>query len=209
MYNRRKFFKKTVLALPGFYLGARWSSAAVAKTLLPQVDLKFISSQMDFMPRREWTNEQPKYWLMREAETHKRLTLHHDGNSINYHTEKNAVIHDLDGVLAGHIKRKYGDIGYHFIVDYTGRVWEGRSLAYEGAHVLNENEKNIGVMLMGNFEEQQPSPEQLSSMKKVVDLLARQYKMKKQNVYGHCDLGQTACPGKNLYSYVKKLSVKG
>ena len=33
------------------------------------------------------------------------------------------------------LRRRFGDIGYHFAIDRNGRVWEARSLAYAGAHV--------------------------------------------------------------------------
>jgi hypothetical protein len=34
------------------------------------------------------------------------------------------------------------DIGYHYTIDPTGRIWEGRPVQYQGAHVKMNNEHN-------------------------------------------------------------------
>ena len=131
--------------------------------------------------------------------------MHHAGASVNCHSDANSVIYDIQGFLATHAKRNYGDIGYHFIVDYVGRVWEGRSLKYEGAHVLGENIQNIGIMFLGNFEIQEPSGEQIRTLTELTGLLMEQHEISKQRVYGHRDLGHSLCPGKHLYPYVLEL----
>jgi N-acetyl-anhydromuramyl-L-alanine amidase AmpD len=88
-------------------------------------------------------------------------------------------------------------------LDYAGRVWEGRSLVYEGAHVVCQNERNIGIMLLGNFEAQSPSPAQRESVKRLIALLRERYKIKPHRVFGHCDLGHSVCPGRHLYAFVR------
>ncbi|MBN2301700.1 MAG: N-acetylmuramoyl-L-alanine amidase, partial [Lentisphaerae bacterium] len=134
-----------------------------------------------------------------------RLTIHHEGNAVNYNTDLQTVTRDLKGILISHVDLGYGDIAYHLVIDRAGRVWEGRSLMYEGAHVSGQNEKNIGVMLLGNFEEQKPSEEQIAAMKLLVSLLRNRYRIKKHRIYGHCDLGPSLCPGKHLYEHVVAL----
>ena len=96
-------------------------------------------------------------------------------------------------------------VGYHFAVDCVGRVWEARSLAYEGAHVLGANAANIGIMLLGNFEKQYPSLAQLASMERLVQLLQRYYAVPSTRVFGHRDLGPSLCPGEHLYPRVHDL----
>jgi len=194
------------LALPALGLGAAgrvWG--ATAKRPLEPVDMEFIESRVKLIRRREWNGDAPKVWLLREAGSYDRVTLHHTGKSMNFHTNRNAVINDIDNIYGDHRQRNYGDIGYHFIIDYGGSIWEGRSLAYEGAHVSTQNERNIGVVLLGNFEEQEPSVEQLSSMKRIVSILRDHYAIKKHRIYGHRDLGPSVCPGRNLYRHVVRL----
>lgn len=169
------------------------------------MDLGFISEDMDLHRRQDWTNSDVKTWRLRGAGLFDRITVHHTAGQINRHTLEPDVINDLDSVLASHSSRGYGDIGYHFVVDYAGRVWEGRSLAYEGAHVSDQNENNIGIMLLGNFQEQDPSCDQLDSMYKLVRVLRDHYRIKKHRIYGHRDLGHSICPGDNLYTHVVSL----
>ena len=119
--------------------------------------------------------------------------------------ERNTVAYDLQAIQAGHLRRNYGDIGYHFVVDYAGCVWEGRSLEYEGAHVSHHNDGNIGVMLLGNFERQHPSERQLAGMRVLIAALQEDRRIARRRVYGHRDLGQSLCPGRHLYAHVVRL----
>lgn len=195
---RRKF-------IAGVGLAAVSAQAAVVKRDLPKVDLSFISKKMTLFRRDEWNGGNGKAWRMRGIGTIDRLTIHHAGGSENTYAEKQDVIVSLRNILEAHRSRGYGDVGYHLIIDYAGSVWEGRSLAYEGAHVNEQNERNIGVMLLGNFEIQEPSSAQISSMKRLVAILRKKYRIKQHRLYGHRDLGPSVCPGKNLYVYVQKL----
>ena len=206
--TRRKFLRSCMLALPLTGVGTVRLFGATVKRPLPSVDLSFLPPQIKLMRRSKWTKVKAKTWLLRASRTFDRLTVHHAGSYIDSGSQKNSVIRDLDNILVAHLKRSYGDIGYHFIVDGSGCVWEGRSLSYEGAHVSNENEKNIGVMLLGNFEEQNPSDEQIGTMTKLSEILCKKYRIERHKIYGHRDLGASVCPGKNLYPQVKELKKK-
>ena len=46
----------------------------------------------------------------------------------------------------------WSDIGYNFVIDRWGRVWEGRGLFRVGAHTLGHNTGTVGVSFMGNYE---------------------------------------------------------
>jgi hypothetical protein len=203
--TRRTFLKSSVLPVFGTMLCGDMILAA-PEDEKPQPDvLSSIERDVPLMRRSEWTVVAPRLDRMRKAGRFHRLTIHHSGSTKAVHTIKNAVIHDLDGVLTSHRQRRYGDIGYHFIIDYAGRVWEGRSHAFQGAHVLGENEGNLAVMLLGNFDKQKPSEQQLVSMYKTIHALRKQYAIPSKSVYGHRDLGASACPGKNVYSHILKL----
>ena len=207
-YTRRAFVKTGVLALPGLALCRSDALGATVKRSLPVVDLDFISSKLPVLRREQWTDLKPRPWLMREAGSFNRLTVHHAGLAVNTHTVKNAVITDLQNILAGHVKKNYADIGYHLVVDFAGRVWEGRSLAYEGAHVSGQNERNVAVMLLGNFEKQRASEQQVSTMTQLIGLLRKEYDIKPHRIYGHRDLGASVCPGKNIYPYLKNFRTR-
>ncbi len=202
---RRKFIWHGLLAIPATWLMPLLGRTATVKRVLPPKDIGFITSKLKVARRNEWTESKPRAWLLRAAGSFDRLTIHHAGGNVADYAGKEAAGRSIEGVRAVHERRQYGDIGYHFIIDYSGRVWEGRSLAYEGAHVSYANERNVGIVLLGNFEEQKPSKRQLESMNALCALLCRHYKVSPGRVYGHRDLGASACPGKHLYPYVEGL----
>ena len=53
----------------------------------------------------------------------------------------------------------WGDIGYHFMVDQYGNVYQGRDGgdSTEGGHVSRYNHYNLGICLMGQFEPGAPN----------------------------------------------------
>lgn len=203
--NRRNFLKTLAFAAPIMLVRSAWAETASVKVKAPSVDLDFITSAMDIMPRKQWTEVLPRMWLLKESNGFDRITVHHVGKYANHDVTKSVVVRDLDGILTEHMDRNYGDIGYHFVVDYAGRLWEARSLAYDGAHVSGQNEKNIGIVCMGNFDLQNPSEDQMTTVDQIITVLREHYDIKQTRLFGHRDLGQTACPGDNLYAKVMKL----
>jgi N-acetylmuramoyl-L-alanine amidase len=92
----------------------------------------------------------------------------------------------------------YADIGYHFVIDPAGRIFEGRKLYVRGAHTGGHNTGTVGIVLLGNFEEAQPTAAQLASLKALAAALAAEYGIKW--LAGHRDFqpDETVCPGRNL-----------
>ncbi len=70
----------------------------------------------------------------------------------------------IELIRAGHRARGWGDIGYHLIVDPLGNAWQGRPLIWQGAHVKDRNEGNIGILVVGNFEVGRPTGPQLDAL---------------------------------------------
>lgn len=139
---------------------------------------------------------------LNRANPYYRVTVHHQGSAIyNQRSEWDAAF-AIQNVQQGHMRRRFGDIGYHLVIDTMGRAWEARSLRYTGAHVARHNSGNIGIMLLGNFEEQRPTQQQLECLNTVVQALVQAFSLNSRQVYGHSDLGQTLCPGLHLYRYV-------
>jgi len=205
--SRRDFLRTMAMALPVAALAPGVVSAS-APRISQVVDLRFVSNVMPVRRRHEWTRIQPNTARLRLAlpNRYTRITVHHTGTDIVTATSEPAVVRCMDGVLGGHLSRNFGDVGYHFMIDYAGRVWEGRSLAYWGAHVSGQNEHNVGIVLLGNFERQRPSRAQLQSMEQLVHVVRHHYGIRRGRMYGHIDLGQTLCPGKYLYPRVQRLN---
>jgi len=207
--TRRGFLARIMaaMALPVFCV--RGARGATVKAPLPAFDLSFLDGSFPLMRRDAWTDTVPCNWLLREGGVYDRITVHHQGGRPSVSRVQNTVVAEIDAVYGGHHRLHYGDIAYHFIVDYAGRVWEGRSLAYEGAHVSHENDRNLGILLLGNFEKQSPSGESIASTVSLVSQLRNRFGIKHHRVYGHRDLSSSVCPGRYLYPHVAALREGG
>ncbi|MCG2660190.1 MAG: peptidoglycan recognition protein family protein [Kiritimatiellae bacterium] len=167
---------------------------------------KALRQRMSLASRSDWTRLSPRYSRLKPADPYSRITIHHEGNKANFASSSPDVTRELRQVMAAHRRKGYGDIGYHFMIDYSGRTWEGRSLKYQGAHVSSRNPGNIGVMLLGNFEIQKPSKAQKAALIRLVTDLRRYYGIRRRRIYGHRDMDSTLCPGRNLYAFLPTLS---
>ncbi len=203
--SRRRFLQGLLLGVPAFLAAPR---SLFASRRLNDLSLTFLSTVVPLSRRSAWADYRAQSAKLKIAASFSRITVHHSGALILRDTARGNVIDDLNSVLDAHTRIRYGDIGYHFVVDYAGRVWEGRSLSYEGAHVSGENEGNIGVMLLGNFEKQKPSDRQVDTLATVVDLLRGHFDIPARRVYGHRDIGASVCPGRFLYPHVVALKSK-
>ena len=138
----------------------------------------------------------------------RRITIHHEGSAKpNNDTTPAQVSATLRLIQSQHRKRMgAGDIGYHFIIDRTGTIWQGRDWQYQGAHTSGANSNNLGVMLLGNFEIQQPTGQQLQSLQNLVRSLVRLHRLNpRTDIYGHSDFCNTQCPGKHLKVHVQTM----
>ncbi len=101
----------------------------------------------------------------------------------------------------------WGDLGYHYLISKDGRIWEGRPLKYQGAHAGNTalNRGNIGIALIGNFDEDKPSTAQIRSLQSLLGTLCIIYEISPGKIHSHGDLRTTGCPGKNLDPVLREL----
>jgi hypothetical protein len=209
LQTRRGFLTRVVAALAVPALCSTRTKAATVKEVLPAFDLSFLDGAFPLMRRDAWTADAPRLWLLREGGDYDRITVHHQGGRQSISRVQNAVAAEIDAVYGGHRRRQYGDIAYHFVVDYAGRVWEGRSLSYQGAHVSRQNARNLGILVLGNFEQQAPSHESIEATSSLVRRLRDRFGIKRHRLYGHRDLGSSVCPGKHLYPHVVALREGG
>jgi hypothetical protein len=131
-----------------------------------------------------------------------RITIHHDGMNVFQSTGRGDAAQRMEGIRRAHVGQQWADIGYHFVIDPAGRVWEGRPSTLQGAHVKDNNEHNLGVMVMGNFEESRPTPAALTTLDLFVAQMVRKHRVPIQRVFTHKEIMPTACPGRNLQSYM-------
>ena len=101
--------------------------------------------------RSEWADAQPMVDRLDPMGQPTRITVHHEGVDCA-HLSGTAVCERLRAIRSNQIKTKAqgglgaGDIGYHFVIDSSGAIWEGRPMKYQGAHAGNFylNQGNIG-----------------------------------------------------------------
>ncbi len=204
----RRQFGRSVCLLAGLSLLGRAAAARAAAVRDPAGLLNRLKARVSFYPRTAWSRYAPIYSRLDRSANYYRITIHHEGNKAHSTRAMPEVIRDLRLDQAAHRRLGYGDIGYHFMIDYTGRVWEGRALKYQGAHVSSRNPGNIGIVLLGNFEKQTPSDAQKASLVKLVAELRKFYGIGRRRVYGHRDLDTTLCPGRRLYAFLPALKAR-
>jgi hypothetical protein len=165
-------------------------------------------------PRAEWAaaGDVPNIKGMDRMLPPKYITIHHDGMTPFWGVTDLEARLRLEWILNGHRGKGWSDIGYHYIVDRSGNVWQGRDVTrWQGAHVKNRNENNIGVMCMGNFMLQRPSAAQIAGLNRTVAQLQRVYQIPTSSVKTHKEWpgAQTLCPGTQLQSKVLVLRKSG
>lgn len=196
--------KRTATGLPGpewpDHVGSGSSSRARD---LPGADVDPMAPATGgILPRRQWARGAPVPTLMNRMIPIRYITVHHDGMNPFYGDSAAAAAERLELIRRSHRNRNWGDIGYHYIVDRGGRVWEGRPLGYQGAHVKDHNEGNIGVMCLGNFEQQAPTVAQLEGLNGHLTALMRHFRVPVRYVKTHQEWAATACPGRNLQRHM-------
>lgn len=148
--------------------------------------------------RTSWTAGRPDFSDMNRMGRPRYITVHHDGMNAFFGTSHAQVADRLERIRRAHRGRGWADIGYHFVVDRAGNVWEARPLAWQGAHVKNHNQNNIGVMALGNFEEQTPSDAQVRAVAQHVRRIMEGYQINARSVRTHLEWAPTACPGRTM-----------
>lgn len=133
------------------------------------------------------------------------MTVHHDGMPPVWLSSRQDVASRIDQIRTAHQSNGWGDIGYHYIVDPFGQVWEGRPIAYQGAHVKDQNERNLGVLVLGNFEAQQPTSAQVAAVERFLVMQMRNYRVPVTRVNTHRELASTLCPGRNMQYAMNQL----
>ena len=98
--------------------------------------------------------------------------------------------------------RGWADIGYHYVIGRDGKVYEGRALTVQGAHAGGGNNiENLGISVMGNFEQELPTGKQMETLQRFLVAAAARYDLAPDTLFGHRDFKATACPGDALYAW--------
>jgi hypothetical protein len=166
----------------------------------------------------------PGYFLLQKVIVHHTAGRNNDPNP-------EATIRAIYYMQA--IGRHWGDIDYNFLIDWQGRIYEGRhSRDYgggpitgedlagnvvRGAHARDYNDGTVGIALLGNFTSVQPAAAQRTSLEKLLAWKLERHGLNPlgastytnpqlgnskylNNISGHRNVNQTACPGNAFYA---------
>jgi hypothetical protein len=174
-------------------------------------------------------------WTPEYAPTIRAGFLHHTVDTNAYAAADVPAM--LRAIYAYHSRtRGWGDIGYNFIVDRFGRIWEGRyggvDSAVIGAHTGGFNYQTFGVSMLGTYSTAAVPPAVLDAVARLFAWkLAGHYRdpngstlltsagggtsryprgvtVAKRVISGHRDVGRTACPGDRGYAALALLRAK-
>ncbi len=153
--------------------------------------------------------------------------VHHTAGTNGY--SEADVPRIIRGIYAYHVKGNgWSDIGYNFLVDRFGRLWEGRyggmTANVLGAHTGGFNSDSFAVSAIGNYDKAAAPAGMVDSIARLLawklslafrdpngtTVLTSQgggtsryragTKVTFDVISGHRDAGNTSCPGKNLYA---------
>lgn len=119
-------------------------------------------------------------------------------------------------------QKKWSDIGYHFLIDAAGNLYQGRPFFQGtalqdtprlamGAHVLAQNSRKVGVCLLGCFHPQLsgcndvPTAAALATLQQTLRFLTQAYGVPIASIKTHRDFLATDCPGDTLYAQVQDI----
>jgi uncharacterized protein with LGFP repeats len=167
--------------------------------------------------RAQWgANEAQMTWDPQYAAVKKEI-IHHAVTS-NSDPDPAATVRSIYYYHA--VSLGWGDIGYNFLIDRQGRIYQGRKGGANviGGHAYGWNNGSVGICALGNYETVDINSSQYTAFVELMSDLASAYGINPNgsdyfvhysngnpvggypaNFLGHRDTYSTACPGAYLY----------
>ena len=190
-----------------------------------------IAGQIPSVPRlisrKDWGALPPKSEKAYRLGETKSIVIHHAAGYWDGNTNGKAQLRAIQKLHQN--ERKWMDIGYHFLVDPLGNIYQGREFfnpdqslgeipeLIRGAHVGDGNMGRIGICLLGNYEPGSSNYTNKPTLKaqiviiKLVSFLVDRYNPEGEEdkdgqvILGHKDFKSTSCPGEDLYEWLDEL----
>jgi uncharacterized protein with LGFP repeats len=166
------------------------------------------------------------------GKTVKAAFVHHTAMTNNYSCRRAPSI--IRAMYRYHVKSsKWRDIGYNFLVDKCGTIYEGRSggvaKPVRGAHTYGFNTNTMGIAVLGSFSKHKPPKRALKAIAQLTAWKLGLYgvnpadktwlrsgggkfrkgqKVRFHTISGHRDGYVTECPGARLYAKLPKIRKK-
>jgi hypothetical protein len=194
---------------------------AAARSTAPTAGVATVTPRPRIYSRAQWGADESlrDKGSLRYFEVHAGF-VHHTVNANGY--SRDEVPGLLRSIYAYHTQsRGWSDVGYNFLVDRFGRIWEGRHGGVDrpvvGAHTLGYNDYSFAMSAIGNFDVTEPSSAMVQAYGALmawklslhgVDAADTSQRVGPDTfpaVNGHRDAGQTACPGRYLYAKLGRI----
>jgi len=109
------------------------------------------------------------------------------------------------------ISNNWGDIGYNYLIDQYGNIYEGKLGGDEakGYHAGSANANSIGISLIGDFTSTLPTQAAQDSLVRLIAEKASLFDFTPNylsTVYGHRDVVATGCPGNAFYPLLSNIA---
>jgi len=130
-------------------------------------------------------------YVRRSADSIRRIVVHHTAVDASRSWAVVAAYH-VNG-------NNWPGIGYHLGIARDGALSYLGDIGTVRYHAGRANADSIGVCFAGNFETDVPTAAALATFDRLYAVLDA-YIGRGLEIVGHRDVGQTACPGRNLYA---------
>ncbi len=178
------------------------SSAIASVAIASNTPSPATQPSLVIVSRDDWGSK-PQTMPTTRRHVPKLITIHHAGVVWKAGTDPAQNVRNLQKFSQN--EKKWPDVPYHFMIAPDGRVFEGRDLNYEpDSNTKYPLNGVLNIELMGNFEEQRVSLEQLRATTLLITKLCRELILDPATIRGHGDAaqGQTVCPGKDFKRYI-------
>jgi hypothetical protein len=108
---------------------------------------------------------------------------------------------DVEEIRKWHLDRGFSDVGYHKIITSDGIIHACRPENIVPASVKGKNKGTLAICIAGNFDKYSPTEFQLIALQ--LQIIKWKELHPAAKVVGHRDLGESSCPGKYLYEWLK------
>ena len=228
-------FRAEVVETSGRRLGLQQRLVRLVSSIeIGGSDAEAVPSAPTIVPNETWggpqcrSGTQPRT-LPRVHRTEFAIVHHAGNNSYAAGQESMDLVY---ATCVYHVQsRGWWDIAYNFLVDRYGVIYEGRRGSIEdpvrGGHTAGFNSYTVGVALMGNHEQQQPTWGAINALEDFLAWRLDKHKMPVtgtvtveslgsdkwdegvlvdfQRISGHRDAKHTACPGIHCYNLLPNI----
>jgi hypothetical protein len=174
--------------------------------------------------REQWGAEPVKCHIETASQL-QGVIIHHTASGNSYSTPAEAA-QQIRNIQAYHQSLGWCDLGYNVVVDKWGNIYEGRAGSLTepviGAHAAGFNKGTLGITMLGNYSEAEPSAEMLEAVGRVAGWKLAEVGIDPAGTYSyttaggsplwsagttvtlsaiteHREVGRTECPGTGVY----------